>query len=429
MKNDPRPYGLAPAFERAVVTLLCSRPSFYGRAGSHIVAKRFTEPAAQLAADAAGAVALDGGAPSNLLTVVQRIRTWCQDGRANFELLNKVNDLFDAAEDAGLPDEDEVVRELLPALRKQASDDLVVKTMDAVKRGNYDNVIDLASRIKRMGHIDNDAGMELSASAGAVAAHAARDVLTSGIFELDLSVEGGLARGELGVVVGPTGSGKSIYLSQQAGHAAKLKLTVAAATLELSAALWSARAVASLTGVPTNSIVSDPSARAQAYGQLNALGVCFMVKEFPALATTVDDLSEWIDRCAQRLGRGVDLLVVDYGDKVGAQANAKLLNSYESGRVVFEGLRTLAVEQSMYCWTASQSTRRKGGTKGQVVGLDDVADSMHKARCADLLLTLNPEEGGKSTKIHVAKNRNGPAGAVIGPLPTDFEVGRVAPSQ
>jgi uncharacterized Fe-S cluster-containing radical SAM superfamily enzyme len=63
--------------------------------------------------------------------------------------------------------------------------------------------------------------------------------------------------------------------------------------------------------------------------------------------------------------------------------------------------------------------------------VDDVADSMHKVRVADLVLTLTPPNTGEdevTELIHyVAKHRTGKSNVQVGPLRTEFECARIAP--
>jgi hypothetical protein len=95
-------------------------------------------------------------------------------------------------------------------------------------------------------------------------------------------------------------------------------------------------------------------------------------------------------------------------------------------RDVYEGLRLFAVERNMWCWTASQS-KAKGKDKGSKHNRDveSLADSMHKGRVADLVVTLNVNDDGNEVTMFVAKNRTGKSRFAIGPLPTDFALGRM----
>ena len=52
---------------------------------------------------------------------------------------------------------------------------------------------------------------------------------------------------------------------------------------------------------------------------------------------------------------------------------------------------------------------------------------MGLSRTADLVITLNPRDEGATLMFRIDKNRHGRGGEDIGPLPHEFEKGRVCP--
>ena len=52
---------------------------------------------------------------------------------------------------------------------------------------------------------------------------------------------------------------------------------------------------------------------------------------------------------------------------------------------------------------------------------------MHKVPVSDLVQTLNVRDDGEQIMFYVAKNRTGKSRQQIGPLPHEFECGRIAP--
>jgi len=55
-----------------------------------------------------------------------------------------------------------------------------------------------------------------------------------------------------------------------------------------------------------------------------------------------------------------------------------------------------------------------------------MADSAHKARIADIVVTLNKGEEGIT--YYVAKHRTDAGQQTVGPIPTDFVYGRICPT-
>lgn len=216
----------------------------------------------------------------------------------------------------------------------------------------------------------------------------------------------------------------SIFLSHQTAVAMRGGYRVALATLELPEALIIARLKANLLGMTIDEILNGSLTKAEKEFATLApqLGLC-VVKEFAPKATTINHIFSWVKEVETDEGAPIDLLVVDYADKLGTGRSDE--STYTTGGTVFEGLRHYAVERDIWCWTASQPKRM---TKGQKrIELDDVADSMNKVRVADVVLTVNPKDDGDQLLYYLAKNRMGKTGQSVGPLPQEFEFGRVAP--
>jgi hypothetical protein len=429
--SNNQPYWLDPGFERAVVTLACCRPRFYGRIGHALDPSCLTLPEAKLALEAALAVGKAlGRGPESCLIVLQRIRRWMDEGRSTLEEAQAVSDMFDAAEDAGLPTEEAAVQELAPLLRKRIQGDAVRAAMDDYAKGDadFERTTKLIHRAKTLGDTDTSVGIRLgSASFAELERVRGLEKRPLGILELDQALAGGQRRGTLAMFVGGPGAGKSMAMSHGASNDVKHGLFAVYATLEVTVPDVIARVKANLTGVPINAILEEPRCVERLLTAM-PLGP-FVVQEFTPLVTTMDDIAAWVEEVEQQEGRRVDVLYIDYGDKVGVPRalSGRDESGYKTGQIVFEAMRVYANEGhpggKIWVVTGAQATRAKD--KRKRVGLDDIADSMHKARVADLVVTINAEDDQLSW--HVAKNRHGKTGLTVGPLPHDFDCGRSAP--
>jgi len=114
---------------------------------------------------------------------------------------------------------------------------------------------------------------------------------------------------------------------------------------------------------------------------------------------------------------------VDYADKLKATRN---VNEYTAMRQVYEDLRVWAEREKRWLVTASQAKARTKDTKKRR-DVEDAADSMHKARVCDVMLTLSVtgEDPSREVSVFVAKNRLGRSRFTVGPMPTDFGMGRL----
>ena len=432
------PYRFGKTFEEHVCVLLCRNSKFYGLVGDALDADAFDLPEARLIVRASQAVARDlGRGPTSDTIVVQRLRRWSDDGRVPFQDVVDVVDLMDRVDDNGGPaDYREVVCELVPVLKDRMRAKAASTAFDErASGGDFSKVVRLIDQANSLGHVDTGTGVQLGTqSFDVIQAQRGLDRMPTGVDDLDIRLNGGVPRGELTVFVAETGGGKSVFLSQIAAVGLGAGMFVGYATLELPEGLVLARVKAALTSVPIDDIVAGPPDDSTARERLQSmvdqgLGLC-VVKFFTGGVTTPNDLFDWVERCEREANRKLDCLIVDYGDKL---VDPSTDSKYEQGEKVFEGLRVMAAERDWWVWTASQAKRRKRTDKRYNLDTEDIADSLHKARVADKVITINladNDDGSQDPEISlfVAKNRTGRGGFAVGPFPAEFWMGRLCAS-
>lgn len=428
--KSQEPYGFRPDFERALVTLACCRPKFYGRTAHVLDPDMLGAAEAKLALQAAHAIFADlGRGPENLLLVDQRLARWRHDGRVTQEQIDAVSNYFEDAVAAGLPSEESVDGEVVPVLQERVRHEAVKAAIDDLgKRGDFARTVDLLGKAVRIGVSERGTGVKLGgASFSLIERLRALKRLPTGILELDTYLDGGPPRGTLNLFMAGTGGGKSQAMSHVAAHSTLGGLHVAYATLELPESVVLARVISNLTNIPITPLIENERAMEQARERLAGLaglGV-FTVKSFTAKATTNADIREWINELQQAEGRPVDLLALDYADKL-VEPGAKQNPSHVAVDNVYESVRIDAERGGYVCWTGTQSRGREE-RKAKKVDLEHTSEGMGKVRVADLVVTLNYEEETSEMGFFTAKNRHGRARQMIGPLPCDFALGRVSP--
>lgn len=427
-KSKPEPYPFAPEFERAVVWYTCCHPRFYGRIGFAVDPDALNSEPARDAVAAAHAVADDmGHGPELTALVIQRMRRWMHEGKVTWEQILAVNQLLEMAEDAGVPPEESVRRELTPILRRRMENEALKEGMAAyAKKTGLGKVIEIARRAETLGINDLGGGVLLADAFEEIGRQKGLDRLATGIIELDLALGGGVPRGEQAVWAASEGTGKSQALCQVATYGAFQGKFTGVASLELPRATWLARIMANATGIPINTILENAEVCRPALEQIRLAPM--VVEYFTPKATTPEDLFDWVKRCEDREGRKLELLVVDIADKMTTRgALRKEQGEYRVQGDVYETLRRWAEENGRWNWTGSQNTGRADERKAKRPDLEHVADSKQKSRAADKWITLRYDDETKEMELFLAKNRTGEGRRVIGPLPTDLACARIAP--
>jgi len=439
MTTQSEKYEFTPEFERALIAVAAQNPRLYGRVLHVLQPECMPSDLGKLAMQALHAISHDlGHGPDSPVILAQRLARWRYEGKVTHEQVCSIMDLVHQAEDDGMPGEGGIAAELIPILKRRLEKDAILQAMGAHKnRADMAHVLKTLEKARTLGQNDNSLGTRIGGGAFAVIDQLRHiDRLPTGIADLDAALGGGLPRASEGVLIGGPGDGKSLCLSQMSAYAAMCGLHVAYATLELPPPVVLARQIAAITMSPIDDIMGNTGMAFQARTWLeeHSLGPSW-VKEFTAQVTSVPDIMAWVSECEGSIGRKLDLLVVDYADKLTDPRVKNDGNAYKIMEYVYESLRTSAVQKGMWCWTASQSVvkgrkdKGKGGKKARNLDLEDVADSSHKVRVADLCVTLNYDSENNEMTFYIAKNRTGVGHRKVGPMPCLFPYGLVAEMQ
>lgn len=429
------PYNFAKSFELALTYLICTDPEFFSKVGHAIDPDLLATPEGKLGVGFAQDHARDRGqGPSNLRTVIQRGSLNVREGKLTEEKLEKFYLEMEKVDRVGV-DEEEILTELLPLLKRRGRREIMLRGLERVGKGQ--DLIDISKQIEMVELMGVISSMATSLKLDVHSLSKLKDLcyserLNTGIPELDSVLDGGPPIGTLSYVLGGTGEGKSIFLNHVAMHALKTGLNVAWATLELASEYVISRMFAALTGIPEVVVRDADSATAEKILRQTAsmnLG-SIDVEYFDSESTTVNTIKEWVEKCEEKNKSSVDVVVIDYDDLL--ISHRPVRNDYEKGIQVSRSLHKWAAKSKKWIWTGSQSVRKKQfGKSDGMKDVNDTAGSMGRPREADLMITLNQKiddlSGYREMIYGIAKFRMGRAGAKIGPLPTDFEHSRMVP--
>ena len=209
-------------------------------------------------------------------------------------------------------------------------------------------------------------------------------------------LDGGLAHGELGAVMAPTGGGKSFFLVNLGYGALAAGKNVVHYTFELSETHVGNRYDSRITGVPTKELRTR---MVEAESKLaRFMGGQLFIKEYPPKVATINTIKFHMGRLLSN-GFSPDLIIIDYGDLMRSR------RGYDQKRFelesIFEDLRALSMEMKLPIWTATQSNRE--GFNDDIITIDKVGEAINKAMVVDFFGTFSQR------KFHIGKNRMGQA--------------------
>jgi len=216
--------------------------------------------------------------------------------------------------------------------------------------------------------------------------------------------QGGIGKGELGIVFGNPGGGKSWAVIAIAAHAAKLGYNVLYYTLELSETYVARRIDANLLNIPVDQITKH---RAEVEQIVESLPGKIKVKEFPSGKTTLDNIEQHVEQLKTQYEFNPDIIIIDYVDLLKNSARDRL----EGTEDIYTSIRGLARELGLPIVTPSQANRT--GAKSDIIEGDNIAGSYSKLMIGDIVVSLARNRKDKlegTGRWHIMKNRLGADG-------------------
>ena len=296
--------------------------------------------------------------------------------------------------------------EILNFCKNQEIKRAIMDSVNLLKMGNYDQIKSKIDTAMKAG-ADTNIGLDYKINISARYAEASRQTITTGWDVIDDLMDGGLAPGELGVVMAPAGIGKSWLLINIGANAIKAGHTVIHYTLELNENYVGQRYDSVLTGINAQSLKNHQETVEE---KMQTLQGDLIVKYYPTKSVGVMGLKAHLEKTIM-LGKRPDLVIVDYGDLL--KINAKK-DKHEALEELYEELRGMAGEYSIPVWTASQAGR--SALEEDVIEADKIASSYGKVMVADFLMSLSRKVEDKMSgtgRGHVIKNRFGPDGITL----------------
>ena len=235
---------------------------------------------------------------------------------------------------------------------------------------------------------------------------AARHTITTGWDVIDDLMDGGLAPGELGVVMAPAGIGKSWMLINIGANAIKQNKTVIHYTLELNENYVGQRYDSVITGIAAQNLKNYTE---DIEDKLKDISGELIIKYFPTKSTGVMGIKAHVEKTIM-LGQTPDLIVVDYADLLKVSSKDK----HEALEELYEDLRGMAGEYGVPVWTATQANR--SALEDDIIEADKIASSYGKVMVSDFLMSLSRKVEDKLSgtgRGHVIKNRFGPDGITL----------------
>ena len=300
----------------------------------------------------------------------------------------------------------------------------IVKTANEILRiaGNgdvekYDTCVGLLNDAMTQG-IHNDFGEKLFDHIGETLSDDYRIPIPTGIGKIDEALEGGLGKGELGVIIGPTSFGKTSLTTAMASHAACCGYKVLQIVFEDRIKQIQRKHLGRITGIEAKDLskpenIDRVRETIENFPDKDKLQENLRIVKFPSGEKTARQRERFIKKLINS-GFKPDLTIIDYFECLEHESENRTSNDYEKEGKTMRRFEAMAGELDMAIWIPSQGT--KDSINLELVTMDKIGGSVKKAQIAHVIMsiarTVDDIANNKAT-IAILKNRAGKSGKVF----------------
>jgi len=285
------------------------------------------------------------------------------------------------------------------------------KIIDGGEFENYDTLEELVREALLVGSKDTST-MDVFSNLDQVLDDDYRHPIPMGIPGIDRLLKGGLAKGEIGVILAPTGVGKSTILTKIANHAFNLGFNVLQIFFEDNPKVIQRKHFTLWTKIHPDELSEKREDVMNKVKEIEStMENTLDLKKLPSDTKTMLQIKNEIRKMIAD-GTKIDMVILDYIDCIVPDKN--LGDEWKSEGSVMRGFEAMCHELNIVGWTATQGNR--SSISSEVVTTDQMGGSIKKAQVGHVIIsvakTLQQKEMKLAT-IAITKSRIGDDGVVF----------------
>ena len=285
------------------------------------------------------------------------------------------------------------------------------KIIDGGEFENYDALEEMVRGALQVGEKDTSI-LNVFSNIDQVLDDDYRHPIPMGIPGIDRLMKGGLARGEIGVILAPTGVGKSTVLTKIANHAFNMGNNVLQIFFEDNPKVIQRKHYTLWTKIHPDELSEKRDEVVARVKEIeDSMPNKLIMKKLPSDTVTMLQIKNQIRKMIAD-GMKVDMVLLDYIDCVVPDKN--LGDEWKSEGSVMRGFESMCHELNLVGWTATQGNR--SSISSDVVTTDQMGGSIKKAQVGHVIITVAKTLQQKEMKlatIAITKSRVGDDGVVF----------------
>jgi replicative DNA helicase len=239
-----------------------------------------------------------------------------------------------------------------------------------------------------------------------------RHPIPMGIVGIDKLLKGGLAKGEIGVILAPTGVGKTTILTKIANTAFNLGYNVLQIFFEDNPKIVQRKHFTIWTGIEPDNLANHKEEVMSKITEIQeTMKNKLVLKKLASDTMTMNQIKNQVRKMIAE-GNKIDLILLDYIDCVLPESSSK--DEWKAEGSVMRGFEAMCHELNLVGWTATQGNR--SSISSEVVTTDQMGGSIKKAQVGHVIITvaktLQQKEMNLAT-IAITKSRLGKDGVVF----------------
>ena len=275
---------------------------------------------------------------------------------------------------------------------------------------NYEKIQEMIVEALQVGTTDDDI-VDILEDIESALDKDTRTPIPTGIHGLDQLLKGGLGHGELGMVIAPTGVGKSTILTKFANTAANAGFKVVHIFFEDRESEIRKKHYTIWSGKPSDWQTESQENKDYVVGKVKEItaspnfGALKLIK-MESDRTTVGEIRRKL-RKLESHGFQPDLMIMDYIDCVTSDKGV-FGEEWKGEGSVIRAVESMCAELNIAIWTAAQGNR--GSISADIVNVDDMGGSIKKAQSAHVIISIAKsleQKENKTANVTLVKSRIG----------------------
>jgi archaellum biogenesis ATPase FlaH len=289
-------------------------------------------------------------------------------------------------------DGDAIQKQTWHFIKQQEYKKLANEIIEKLVRNKLDkNVHEIEERIRKISEVgvEDDDAVEIFDNIDMALRKEFREPIPTGVKVLDEATGGGLGRGEIGIILAPTGAGKTTILTKFANHAFNSGKNVLQLIFEDTPDQVRRKHFTIWSKVPLSEIDERTEEVTKCVEQKHQevqseFNNKLIIKRFSQENTTLPMIKDYVVRFQKKYGYKFDIIILDYIDCVDSHKKGSDTNADELA--IIKSFEAMAAEFNIPCWTAIQTNR--SGIESELVYINHMGGNIKRAQKSHFLMSI-----------------------------------------